>query len=360
MGFNASSTAHLSLVSHSDRHSHIEREIANCTLGSAHGNLRHLVLAGLDRLPYPGQGQTLERWRILASVAAHDLSLLKLYEGHTDALAILVEIGMGIPSSNGTWGVWCAEPPYAKLQLRTAEKETVLLNGRKAWCSGAGELTHALVSAWNSAGEACLAAVDLTQPGVRVTSEGWHAVGMAGSCSVDVEFTDVIGAQAGPPGVYVGRPGFWHGGAGIAACWYGAACFLAQRLHERLHATSTRENTDRPGGPDPIRLAQLGEIDMMLHSAAAILRRAADDIDRNPLQNAMEIALRTRLGVEAAATRVLSLATRALGAGPLCREPAFARMAADLPVFLRQSHAERDMAALGAAVADNRTPAWTL
>lgn len=55
--------------------------------------LRALVAAGLDRLPRPGHGATLERWRALAAVGAHDLSLAKLFEGHTDALAILHEAG---------------------------------------------------------------------------------------------------------------------------------------------------------------------------------------------------------------------------------------------------------------------------
>jgi hypothetical protein len=55
--------------------------------------------------------------------------------------------------------------------------------------------------------------------------------------------------------------------------------------------------------------------------------------------------------VEEAATAVMHHATRALGAGPLCRDARFARALADLPVFLRQSHAERDLAALGEWVA---------
>jgi hypothetical protein len=62
--------------------------------------LRHLVEAGLDVLPRPGSGQTLARWRVLAAVASHDLSLVKLFEGHTDALAILAELGGG-PARTG-------------------------------------------------------------------------------------------------------------------------------------------------------------------------------------------------------------------------------------------------------------------
>ena len=55
--------------------------------------LADLIDAGLDRLPRPASGQTLARWQRLAQVGAHDLSLVKLFEGHTDALAILAELG---------------------------------------------------------------------------------------------------------------------------------------------------------------------------------------------------------------------------------------------------------------------------
>lgn len=51
-----------------------------------------LLSAGFADLPAPGQGATLQRWQMLAEVAAADLSLAKLFEGHTDALAILHEL----------------------------------------------------------------------------------------------------------------------------------------------------------------------------------------------------------------------------------------------------------------------------
>jgi hypothetical protein len=62
---------------------------------------------------------------------------------------------------------------------------------------------------------------------------------------------------------------------------------------------------------------------------------------------------------------VLRHAGHALGAGPMCRDPAIARRFADLPVFLRQSHAERDLAEIGArlgnagaAATDERFRPW--
>ena len=82
--------------------------------------LRRLAAAGLDRIPLPGRGNTLLRWRMLAAVAAHDLATVKLYEGHTDALAILAELGADEPPSGSLWGVWCAEAPGARLAVEHA------------------------------------------------------------------------------------------------------------------------------------------------------------------------------------------------------------------------------------------------
>ncbi|WP_312436260.1 acyl-CoA dehydrogenase [Janthinobacterium sp.] len=312
--------------------------------------LQRLIESGLDQLPLPGHGATLQRWQALAAIAAVDLSLLKLYEGHTDALAILAEIdGTSVPAGS-SWGVWCAEMPGARVKLRQAPDGHWQLDGRKAWCSGAAGISHALVSCWNEAGDACLASVALAQPAVTVTREGWQAVGMAGSASVDVQFSGARATPVGPPGAYLARPGFWHGGAGIAAGWYGAACAVAGYLHARA----------RNATPDPVRLAQLGQIDCALRAAGALLREGAAAIDAQPQRDAMELALRLRLAVEDCATLVLQLTTRALGAGPLCRDARFARLAADLPVFLRQSHAERDQATLGGIVAGVADHPWGL
>lgn len=298
--------------------------------------LGQLVAAGLDQLPLPGSGRTLQRWQALAAVAAHDLSLVKLFEGHTDALAILAELKRPAPAEKTLWGTWCAEPPDARLTLTPQPDGSLRMHGTKAWCSGAATVTHAVVSGWNPIGEPCLAAVAMDQPGVMVTDNGWHAVGMAGSASVDVMFDNAIGAPVGKTGEYTGRPGFWQGGIGVAACWFGGAMALA----DMTRALSA-------GTKDPHRLAHLGEIDIAMAGAGALLREAAAAIDADPAAEVATLALRTRLAVEAAAEKVLRHATRAVGAGPLCRNERFARAAADLPVFLRQSHAERDLAALG-------------
>lgn len=313
--------------------------------------LRQLVQAGCDQLPLPGSGATLARWQALACVAAADLSLVKLYEGHTDALAILAELGATPLAAPGTrWGVWCAEPPDYRVTLHMNADGRARLQGVKAWCSGAASVSHALVSAWNAAGEPCLAAVALDQPGVTVTQDGWHAVGMRGSASVNVVFDDAVCTPVGEPGAYVNRPGFQHGGAGVAACWFGALVRIADTLRAATPAQSA----------DPHRLAHLGAIDVALVQARAVLRETAAAIDAAPADSCTLACARARLAVEAAATDIVTRAGRALGAGPLCRDAGFARVMADLPVFIRQSHAERDQAALGRLVREQEDNPWQL
>ena len=50
----------------------------------------------------------------------------------------------------------------------------------------------------------------------------------------------------------------------------------------------------------------------------------------------------------------------ALGATPFCLDEKFARAVADLPVFIRQSHADRDFAALAERSLKQEVALWTL
>lgn len=323
--------------------------------------LTRLVRLGLDRLPLPGSGATLARWQALAAVAEYDLSLAKLYEGHTDALAILAEVGDPDGTEPGaSWGVWAAEAPAGRTLIESINPQgDALLGGAKSWCSGAAGVSHALLTAWHADGRGPqLVRLALRQPGVRVEAGAWHAVGMAGSASLDVHLKQARARCVGAPGDYLARPGFWQGGAGVAACWHGGATALARTLRLACNA---------PAEPTPFRLAALGRVDLALQGTAALLREAAAWIDARPDADASQLALRVRLAAEASARRVLEVVGRSLGAAPFCRDERFARLAADLPVFIRQSHAENDLAALGERVRTSGStngsgadPAWTL
>lgn len=312
--------------------------------------LNALIQQGLEQLPAPASGHVLDRWRALALVGGHDLSLCKLYEGHTDALAIMAEVGAAPVEAGSSWGMWAAEPPQARVTVRRASDGQVELNGVKAWCSGAAVLSHGLMTAWDEQNRQQLVAVAMAQPGVTFNDNAWHAVGMAATGSGEVRLTGAHGTLVGEPGAYLARPGFWQGGIGIAACWYGAAAALAEHLQEQAQASR-----------DPHLMAHLGAVDVALHGAASALQRAAQSIDADPAADAQRLARRVRAVVEHSAQLIISHVGRALGAGPFCGHPHFARLSADLPVFLRQSHAERDLAALGEmTAAGDAKRMWTL
>ncbi|MEO8937787.1 MAG: acyl-CoA dehydrogenase family protein [Burkholderiaceae bacterium] len=307
--------------------------------------MRDLMAAGLDHIPLPGHGATLKRWQALERVARHDLGLVKLYEGHTDALAILQEIDVHPPSSAATLrAVWASEARAEPMTIRSVEGTRAIIGGRKSWCSGARVVDEGLMTAVDPTGKRWLVAVKLSAAGITIDETRWNAVGMRGSASFDVVCDGVDARVVGASGAYLERRGFWHGGAGIAACWFGAAASIGARVRDLQR-----------GRDDVHALAHLGAIDATLASGAALLREAAAAIDLAPGRDAMRIALRARGAVSDVCEGVIHHAMRAIGAGPLCNEADLAQRVADLPIFIRQSRAEHDQVAQARALlADER------
>lgn len=287
-----------------------------------------------SRLPPPGHGQTTLLWEALATLGAVDLTVARVVEPHVDALAILGG------HHDGTWGVWAAEGPGVR--LRADQRSDYLLTGRKPWCSLAADLSHALVTAWVDDERRQLFAVDLSQPGVRPVDAPWVSRGLSAVRSTPVDFDEVAATPVGEPGWYLRRDGFAWGGIGVAAIWYGASVGLARRMW--------RQATERE--LDPIGQLHLGRVDVALTSAASVLRGAAQAVDsgRAAGDDGMLLALRVRQVVADAAESVLVAADHALGPAPLTGEEEHARRVADLRVYLRQHHAERDTATLGRLV----------
>ncbi len=58
------------------------------------------------RLPQPGCGETARRWAVLAAAGEHNLTVARVLEAHSDALAILSEAGAAPPD-----GTWASSPP---------------------------------------------------------------------------------------------------------------------------------------------------------------------------------------------------------------------------------------------------------
>lgn len=311
-----------------------------------HGNpatvLQALACATVDP-PVPAQGNTLQLWEFLASLAAIDLVAARSVEPHLDAAAILGEAG--IPWRSGkTWGVYAAEGSGMMLEASTRDNGEWELNGVKPWCSLAGQISQAVISAHTAQGRR-LFAVQLDQPGIHTESDSWISRGMARIPSGPVQFSSVKAEPVGLTGWYLERPGFAVGAVGVAACWFGGAIGIFRHL---LGSASKRE-------PDQLALAWLGEADRLLAGGARLLEHAAGLADVGAL-TALHAA-RVRGHIAQLCGRVLQISAEATGPGPLATDEDHARRVADLGIYLRQHHGARDDAALGRMVLEQVTEA---
>lgn len=304
------------------------------------GLVQHWLDSGRLDLPLPGSGRTAERWQRLALLAEEDIVAARIAEAHVDAVAILDELGGKPPGSGQLWGVWAAESQDAVLTATSISDGMFTLNGTKVWCSGAGFCSHALVTARVDDGSRGLFAVTVTDPGVKPLPSTWWNAGMAGSDTRPVQFSNVHAVAVGDPGDYLNRPGFWYGAIGVAACWLGGA----RRVAGPLYRCASSESADA------YSLAHLGAVDAALAAGEAMLGAAAAQIDSDPFDRegiAQLLARRARTVVEHAADEAITRTGRALGPGPLCQDGRHAQRVADLTIYIRQSHAERDLAELG-------------
>ena len=289
-------------------------------------------------LPQPGAGQTAGRWAVLAVVAERNLTVARVLEAHSDALAILNEAGA--PAPEGTWGVFAAEAAPHRLEASGPDDKTEL-NGVKPWCSLADQLDYALVTA-HTGDERRLYRVGLRDPGVTVDPPGrWIARGLRTVTSLAVRFDRTPAEPVGAAGWYLTRPGFAWGGMGVAACWHGGARGLLAAL---LRAAAER------GGD--LTAMHAGLTDAAIWASAATLGRAAGQIDAGQAEGVagQVLGLRVRAVAAAAAERSIGQAWHALGPAPLAFDEEYARRMADLELYVRQHHAERDLARLGTAV----------
>ena len=282
-------------------------------------------------LPLSGHGETARRHLGLFEIAREDVSLAKLAEAHYDALAILAEAGRS-PQPKALYGVWASEIPGKPLDIRAGH-----VSGEKAFCTGYGLIDRALVTT----GGELASLMDLpVVPGFAVEFDPshWHTEAFRMTNTGAVRFKELRcdpGAVIGEPGFYLQRPGFWHGAIGPASCWAGGAAGLLS-----FADSSTRS--------DPHTLAHLAAMHANVWAMQSILVAAGHEIDADPTNAtaAQERALKVRFLIEQLATDTCRRFARAYGPSPLSMNLDTVRRYQEVDLFVRQSHAERDLEAL--------------
>jgi alkylation response protein AidB-like acyl-CoA dehydrogenase len=274
------------------------------------------------------------------AIGREDLSLGRLAEAHWDAVAILAEAGRKA-AADTIYGVWASEKPSQGLSA-DPDGRAFVINGTKMFCSGTGIVDRALLTV--SHPESRLIDLDLrvNPTAVYFDDSDWKTTAFSETRTASVTFNnarispdDFIGGREW----YLQRSGFWHGACGPAACWAGGAAGLVDyAMNQSRHDSHT--------------LAHLGAMHASVWALTSYLDSAGREIDAtgNEYELAHIRALTVRHVVEQACTDVLRRLPRAYGPHPLAMNEDVSRRYQELDLYLRQSHAERDLERLGTAV----------
>lgn len=301
-----------------------------------------------SHVPPMGEGQSAARLNFLINVGYHDLSLARLIEGHLDATQILREAQHPI-NEQALYGIWASGGPADTLQITHvgATGSRLELTGNKPFCSGSNVVDRALIYVYPNEQ---LVEVDIqgigTSDHIKFDGKAWVSPAFSETHTWSVALQDLPITQ----GHYIGgfkwyfeRPGFCLGALAPAACWTGGAMALVNSLRQRTLK-------------DGHAKAHLGAMAAVICGMQSMLRWGAEQIDADPVNRSGQLfpaALMVRHQIERGCTEILDRFGRTLGPRPYAFEKDNARRIAELTLYIRQCHAERDLEELGDYLAEH-------
>ncbi|WP_375409184.1 acyl-CoA dehydrogenase family protein, partial [uncultured Methylobacterium sp.] len=296
---------------------------------------------------------------VLAQVGRGSLALGRIYEGHVNALSLVLRYAKGPvrdrlaadARAGHLFGVWNTQP-QAGLTIE-GDGERRLLSGRKSFASGAGSVTRPLVTARLPDGRQQMLVVDL-EPGERACLSSWRAHGMRASHSGTLDFSGLaVGPDAliGEPDDYFAEPAFSGGAWRFTAVQLGGIEAMFDALRQHLTRTGR--------GGDPHQRARVGEAAIAVETARLFVGRAAalvGDAAADPDRTIAYVNL-ARIAVERAGLDVLERAQRSVGLAGFLEPHPLERLSRDLATYLRQPGPDRALDHAAAYVLAAESPA---
>ncbi|MEA1831379.1 acyl-CoA dehydrogenase family protein [Methylobacterium durans] len=300
---------------------------------------------------------------VLRLVGYGSLALGRIYEGHVNALQLVLRYGTAgqharlfADSRDGhLFGVWNTESREGLALVQTADGRA--LRGGKTFASGAGFVSRALVTARPAPGEPPLMLVVALDRGERADLSAWRAHGMRASATGTVDLTGLPVTQAdilGGPDDYHAEPHFSGGAWRFAAVQLGGIEAVLDAWRSHLRQTGR--------GEDPHQLARLGAGAGAAETARLWVARAAERVAAGAEEPARTVAYvnLARLAVERAGLDVLEMAQRSVGLQGFLRDHPLERLGRDLATYLRQPAPDRALTLAARHVLDESRPAGDL
>ncbi|PVE51314.1 acyl-CoA dehydrogenase [Arthrobacter sp. TPD3018] len=290
-------------------------------------------------------GDYMSLLRQLYRIGRTDLPLGRLIEGHVDACQILRRYGThdqlesARASNRSTMvGVWNAALEGEPLRVIDG-----CLAGGKSFASGAGVLTHALVTADTPAGTQLLL-LDLARTSPEIDRSWWHVTGMQRSETHIVRWNNVRVCDhdfIGKPGDYAREPHFSGGALRFTAVHAGGIAGVFDRTRDHLISTNRAQ--------DPFQAARLAALFQLAEAAAATIQRTATAWFDGPEDARLARVAAARLSVADAATRSIAIAQEAVGLAGHFRSHPLSTLLTDLTVYLRQPAPDAQVVKVGEA-----------
>jgi alkylation response protein AidB-like acyl-CoA dehydrogenase len=274
--------------------------------------------------------------KLLMLLGEASLPVGRLYEAHVNALQLICRYGRdnlaaraGQDAADGhLFALWVTDPPGGGgLRLRP----DFLLEGGKAFCSGAGVATRALVTAQTAAGAQML--VVALPPQTRTLPSKIKLGGMRAAITGSIDFS---GMQVAPDDVlgsigdYLREPVFSAGAWRSAAAALGGLAALV-KLHRQEILRRQRQG-------DPHQQARFGQVMIAYETSHLWMREAAQ---RGCLEDDTDEAIvayinLARLAVEAACLDAMRFTQRSLGLSAFMAGNPAELLCRDLATYLRQ------------------------
>jgi alkylation response protein AidB-like acyl-CoA dehydrogenase len=282
---------------------------------------------------------------VLRSIGSGSLPLGRLFEGHVNAVELVVRYGdhqrvelVAEEARAGKMlGVWNTDDSNGLRLIHRHGRSW--LEGRKVLASGAGHIERPLVTATDENGRRLIVLPKLRALD-RADLSRWTAHGMRASATGAVDFTGIEIAPleiVGSEGDYERQPWFSAGAWRFAAVHLGGMERLFDLLRRHLQETNR--------GQDPHQAARLGRAAMAIETARLWVAQAASIAEaplgsRAPEQLVAYVNL-ARLAVEAAALDLMQLVQRSVGLQAFLRPNPIERISRDLATYLRQPGPDR-------------------
>ncbi|WP_156845260.1 acyl-CoA dehydrogenase family protein [Paracoccus zeaxanthinifaciens] len=267
--------------------------------------------------------------RCLVTIGQADLSAGRIFEGHVNAVKLLLlhDAPASSVEHHGLYGIWGAD---GSSPVRIEDRR---LRGYKLFASGADILDRVIVSATTEEGIQLLL-IPTSSLQDRLYPEEWRMSGMHATASgrCDLEGLSLDHAVfLGEPGAYLQEPYFQGGVWRYAAVQLGAMQALTAITRDQLR------RRDQLGAP--IQLMRLKAMTLACETVRLWLEQAALATERvDAVEGDSLSSIFARLQTQQEAMKVLGLADEALGAASFAIGHPAEKIRRDLGLYLRQAN----------------------